>query len=798
MVANCTRCGAQGITDRLQGLCPGCLFRETGAAAPDPVQGGRFGQFEVVATLGRGGMGTVYKVRQSQLDRFAGLKVLSPVLAADPEFRNRFVQEAQVLAKLVHPNIVSIFDFGVHDGFYYLLMEYVDGVNLRQILDTRMLSSEELLKLVPPLCEALEVAHAQGIVHRDIKPENILVDRKGQVKITDFGIAKIANSSRKITQAGVVMGTPAYMAPEQTQSLDAVDHRADLYSLGAIIYEILTGKVPSALFVRPSRIARTDPRMDVVLERALARDPGSRYEKASQIRDQVTEVLASPRPPVRRRPIRWAAGILAFLGLTVGLALVWRLPRREPSRPAVTQEPPGRPVLAGSGADFLLSTMEALEPNILEYSRGDLSADQKIWVVDWKFQEAVPAASNEGVRPFVPSNALTTTLEVVVTRRPSFTQARDALVRCLLNYDEKSGKPVDDRKPCLIVSHGLKAFEGHWRVELDRQDLPWPVPSGYAGLKPDDEAPRTYWRYRITLRIPSTPSPVPERRLTASFRSLERRLPGLVDDASRDQLMSVYRDQIGSLESALKEAKVEIGRLEEGIPGVGRFGFNWELPSLNDFGTLANLQEERRLLREIEKRFWIRRDVVDAVLRSGLKGIRILDFRFFRKLSERFAAAAWEHIPSRPEEIIHWPGLNAAANGMPVGFAEWDLPFEQGKTLTFGFALVLPYSEARGWLRQFLAARADENAEDRLFVDVVGCHLTILDQQDPQVRYRDGNTVKVADLELNSFRKRGEAKEIADPVLRAVVAKAGPTRADVLLAVTCRTLDPAKPNGVRK
>src|SRR6185369_1560623 len=146
---------------------------------------------EIFECLGRGGMGVVYKARQKSLNRLVALKLLAPERVQDVKFADRFTREAQALAALNHPNIVTVYDFGQAGGFYFLLMEFVDGVNLRQLLRSRKLAPAEALAVVPPICEALQYAHEHGIVHRDIKPENLLLDKNGRVKIADFGIAKI-------------------------------------------------------------------------------------------------------------------------------------------------------------------------------------------------------------------------------------------------------------------------------------------------------------------------------------------------------------------------------------------------------------------------------------------------------------------------------------------------------------------------------------------------------------------------------------------------------------------------------
>ena len=201
----CPQCGEPLPPDAPDGLCPKCVMAmnlqtetvlsgDTPAAQPPlpPEQiAAHFPQLEILACLGRGGMGVVYKARQKTLNRFVALKLLAPERVNDPKFAERFAREAQALAVLNHPNIVTIYDFGQAGGFYYLLMEFVDGLNLRQLLRTRKFTPEEALAIVPPLCDALQFAHDRGIVHRDIKPENLLLDKTGRVKVADFGIAKM-------------------------------------------------------------------------------------------------------------------------------------------------------------------------------------------------------------------------------------------------------------------------------------------------------------------------------------------------------------------------------------------------------------------------------------------------------------------------------------------------------------------------------------------------------------------------------------------------------------------------------
>ena len=278
-----------------------------------------FPGLEILGLLGRGGMGAVYKARQKQLDRVVALKILPPRPGDDSAFAERFTREAKALAKLLHPNIVTLFEFGQADGIYYLLMEFVDGVSLGQLLRSSRVSPREALAIVPQICDALQYAHDQGIVHRDIKPENILLDRRGRVKVADFGLAKIVEGRdapprrpgedertagpavpTSLTEAGKIMGTPRYMSPEQIEAPGGVDHRADIYALGVVFYQMLTNELPGKPLEPPSRKVQIDVRLDEVVLRALEAKPERRYQQASEVKSEV-ETIAS-LPPAKEGP----------------------------------------------------------------------------------------------------------------------------------------------------------------------------------------------------------------------------------------------------------------------------------------------------------------------------------------------------------------------------------------------------------------------------------------------------------------------------------------------------------------
>lgn len=358
-IAKCPQCESDLPSDAPAGLCPACLLQQgagdptrlseisfsseshqTQFRAPSPEELGElFPQFEILQLLGQGGMGAVYKARQIKLDRIVALKIIAPELGRDPVFAARFLREARALARLNHPCIVSVHDFGEIGDVYFIVMEYVEGVNLRQMMEHGKLKPEEALAIVPQICEALDYAHEHGVVHRDIKPENLLIDTKGHLKIADFGLARLTAMDQEeftLTRANQVMGTPRYMAPEQMEQTSMVDHRVDIYSLGVVFYEMLTGELPMGRFDPPSRKVEIDVRLDEVVMRTLEKEPGRRYQHASDVKSDV-EVISyrenSPSPLRATPPLKaqqekiraWfqphsiRLGLIAVLNLIAGI-----------------------------------------------------------------------------------------------------------------------------------------------------------------------------------------------------------------------------------------------------------------------------------------------------------------------------------------------------------------------------------------------------------------------------------------------------------------------------------------------
>ncbi|MEQ1859259.1 MAG: serine/threonine-protein kinase, partial [Chthoniobacteraceae bacterium] len=283
-----------------------------------------FPQYEVLGLLGRGGMGAVYKARQIELDRLIAIKLLPLEISVDADFADRFRREARAMAKLSHPNIITVHDFGTTtEGHLFFAMEFVDGANLHAIIHSGSgapplagersgeaplppagLTPAQALAITIQVCEALAYAHEQGVVHRDIKPANVMVDQRGRAKVADFGLARLTDPAAEQfghTMTGTVMGTPDYMAPEQMKGMN-VDHRADIYSLGVMLYEMLCKDIPRGFFDPPSVRVGVDARLDDVVKRAMQQQPDRRYQQTTEMQtdvDRIRTTLVVPAPAQR-------------------------------------------------------------------------------------------------------------------------------------------------------------------------------------------------------------------------------------------------------------------------------------------------------------------------------------------------------------------------------------------------------------------------------------------------------------------------------------------------------------------
>jgi len=371
--------------------------------------------YQICNTLATGGTAVLYKAIQTSLDRPVVIKRLHAHLVSDPNFTRRFELEAKSAASLDHENIVRIIDFGFSDGNYYIVMEYIDGPSLKDVLSSRRLLDEELALLIAhEICMGLDHAHQHGIIHRDIKPANVMITGEGQVKITDFGLAKLHQSQTQQTVASTLLGTPLYMSPEQAIG-DSIDGRSDLFSLGTICYEAITGTQPFlgdnyAVVIQniingsvppPSRIRKDiSPEAEALVMKALHREPGKRFRSALEMARAIESLLGhekilsarprlkrlaggepdvpgKPKLTARRRPRRKsllplglaAAGLATAAILVVmnphgieNLANAFRALRE--SNPA---PPPREQVIAGQGEalpGFTMSTVEEPSPGV--------------------------------------------------------------------------------------------------------------------------------------------------------------------------------------------------------------------------------------------------------------------------------------------------------------------------------------------------------------------------------------------------------------------------------------------------
>ena len=356
----------------------------------EDLTGKQLGSYQIVASLGEGGMAAVYKAYQPAMDRYVALKVLPRHFASDPQFIGRFQQEARLLAKLQHPHILPVFDFGETDGYTYIVMPYVESGTLTNLMHGQSLPLEQVRKVISQVGDALDYAHTRGLIHRDVKPTNVLLDERGNCLLTDFGLAKIIESSIHMTASGMIMGTPAYMSPEQGLG-DKLDARTDIYSLGVILYELATGRAPysaetpmAVVFKHiydplppPRNVASSLPEaLERVILKALAKNPEDRFITANEMvkalqaslpETAASQIIYGPQPgavieqpaestqqvahsrplwqPILLTAIGWAVGIimgLIFMSLHrilgaaiagaiggLGIGLAWR--RVEPS-----------------------------------------------------------------------------------------------------------------------------------------------------------------------------------------------------------------------------------------------------------------------------------------------------------------------------------------------------------------------------------------------------------------------------------------------------------------------------------
>jgi Tol biopolymer transport system component len=398
--------------------------------------GTKLGPYEIIAPIGAGGMGEVYRARDTRLDRTVAVKVLPSHLSENPEAKQRFDREARAISSLNHPNICTLFDVGHQDGVDYLVMEYLDGETLADRLAKGALPTEQVLKIGIEICEGLERAHRTGVVHRDLKPGNIMLTKSG-AKLMDFGLAKAAApavspatgltmtmstpaAGQPLTAHGSIMGTFHYMSPEQAEGKDA-DVRSDIFSLGAVLYEMASGRrafegkttasVIAALLERdPQPISSvrpmSPPSLDRVVKTCLAKDPDDRFQNAHDVMLQLKWISEGgsqagvPAPVVERRKNRerlgWALAA-AFVLLAVGLVtLNYLRPRAAAPQPVLSYIPPppdAHYLAFGFGSGPVVVSPDGTK---IGYSAIDKSGTIKLWIRSLKANDAAPVAGTEG------------------------------------------------------------------------------------------------------------------------------------------------------------------------------------------------------------------------------------------------------------------------------------------------------------------------------------------------------------------------------------------------------------------
>jgi len=395
----------------------------------EDLTGKQFGPYRIVAALGEGGMAAVYKAYQPAMDRYVALKVLPRHFAGDPQFVARFQREAKVLAKLQHPHILPVHDFGQAEGYTYIVMPNVQTGTLAGLLTGQALPLPQIHALVSQVGTALEYAHGRGLIHRDVKPSNILIDESGNTLLTDFGLARILEGADTLTATGAIMGTPAYMSPEQGLG-EKIDQRSDIYSLGVVLYEMATGRVPfeaetpMAVVIKHINDPLPMPRkvnpalpdtVERVILRCLAKSPADRFKSAADLVAKLTEAVAAapaaaqagvpqrpaatrvagrPTPRVGRPLMRTASviggvGGLAILGVLAANLLGSRSPKANTDPPtphfaaagAQTSLPPADSTESAQPA-VPTPTIAATAEGVPPATTGEPSGDMPIRIID--------------------------------------------------------------------------------------------------------------------------------------------------------------------------------------------------------------------------------------------------------------------------------------------------------------------------------------------------------------------------------------------------------------------------------
>ncbi len=424
-----------------------------------------FPQYEMYGLVGRGAMGAVYRARQVALDREVAIKLLPLEVSADRAFADRFVREARAMAKLSHPNLIGVFNFGTtSEGHLFFVMEYVEGANLSQMIRESGLTPEQVLVIAGQVCTALAYAHGKGVIHRDIKPANVMVNTEGVVKVADFGLARLAGADPTQygqTLTGTIMGTQEYMSPEQKRGM-AVDHRADIFSIGMMLYEMLCKEPPQGTYEPPSQRVGCDARIDAIVLKAIHRTPEGRYQSAAEMEAALAAARTPlPADPQRRVPPMNAGGnqpayvtppekssvgliaALLLMALLVGGAVYFLNGNKKPGGKSVAQTASVQP----SGAQATTTAAEFFGPPI---------------PADFKLSEAAPA--NGEATAITPKEASPDPTEP--TASPATPAPKTAMEKWLDDL-EKTQQAAFEKQVTKPFEAGLEELRKSYLAALD-------------------------------------------------------------------------------------------------------------------------------------------------------------------------------------------------------------------------------------------------------------------------------------------------------------------------------------------